>query len=129
MFDQFFRFVLTLTLLGLFYITLAIIGIEGWRFAGSDTNQHAARFLINALALLSAASLAYWLQARWVFSRRRSLAKWGQYMACLFCLWVLHELLLTVMLAVLPLSYPTVLVMSLVAGLVLAFMVCKKYIF
>jgi len=29
----------------------------------------------------------------------------------------------------LPLSYPAVLVMSLVAGLGLAFMVCKKYIF
>jgi hypothetical protein len=129
MFDQFFRFVVTLTLPGLFYITLTIMAVEGWRFAGNDSSQHEARFLINALALLSAASLAYWLQSRWVFGRSRSLAKWWQYIACLFCLWVLHELLLTVMLAMLPLSYPAVLVMSLVAGLGLAFMVCKKYIF
>ncbi len=129
MLDQFFRFLLTLTWLGLSYVMLAIIGVEWWRSTGSESTQPEARFLINAVALLSATSLAYWLQARWVFARCRSLGGWSRYMALMFCLWVLHEVLLVVLLAILPLSYPAILIMSLVASLGLAFILCKKYIF
>jgi hypothetical protein len=44
-------------------------------------------------------------------------------------IWILHELLLTVMLAVLALSYPLVLALTLCVSLGLAFLGCKKYIF
>jgi hypothetical protein len=129
MLDQFFRFFLSLTWSGLFYMVLAIVGVESWRLTSAEESTDDVRFLINALALVGGATLAYWLQSGWVFRRRRALAQWGRYMAFMLSLGILHELLLSVMLFVLPVSYPITLLITLCLSLGLAFIVCKKYIF
>jgi hypothetical protein len=128
--SQFFRFVLTLTLGALFYIALAIVLVEFWLSLTHEAFEAKGKFVINILALACGASLAYWLQCRWVFGRGTKLKKWGHYLALMLSLWVLHELLLvSIVLRWLPLSYPTILILALCVSLGLAFMACKKYIF
>jgi putative flippase GtrA len=129
MFDQFFRFLFTLSCAGLYYVILVIAGVELWRLTSLDELPDWARFSGNILALLTGAVAAYCLQSRWVFRRRTELKNCGRYVGLMAAIWILHELLLTVMLAVLALSYPLVLALTLCVSLGLAFLGCKKYIF
>jgi putative flippase GtrA len=129
MLDQFFRFLFTLTMSGLFYMALLIAGMELGRLANVEELPDWVRFSGNILALLTGAVVAYCLQSRWVFRRRAELKNCGRYVGLMAAIWILHELLLTVMLAVLALSYPLVLALALCVSLGLAFLACKKYIF
>jgi hypothetical protein len=129
MFDQFFRFLFTLTLSGLFYMTLVIAGVESWHLISGDEMDAWGRLVTNALSLMVVAGLAYSLHSRWVFRRRAELKKCGVYILFMAVIWVLHEVFLAVMLAVLAWSYPVVLAMTLCFSLSLAYVGCKKYIF
>jgi len=128
-FDQFFRFLFTLTLSGLFYMTLAVVGVESWRLINGEEMDAWGRLITNALSLPVAAGLSYWMHSRWVFRHRAELKNCGVYILFMVIIWVLHEVFLTVLLAVLAWSYPIVLAMTLCFSLSLAYAGCKKYIF
>lgn len=130
MLNQFSRFLFILAVAAVVYAVLAWVVLELSRAMISDEWSAGMRLAVNVTALSLVAAGMYPCLRHWVFApRARRSGSVGRYVLAALGVAIGHECILTLLLLLLPLSYPVILATALVMSTLTAFLVYQRYVF